>query len=376
MLSKYQDRDHVRAYRYHGNKDIRLETIPVQGDLKEGEIRLSPAWCGICGTDVHEYLHGPVVPPTKENPHPLTGETMPIILGHEFSGTVTEVHPSVDLKVGSFVAVEGLLTDNSCYACIIRKRNICDQSAFLGLSANPGGLCESIVIPASMCHVLPDGMGLEAGALIEPLAVAWHAVSNAGIKAGQSAIVFGAGPIGLAVMLCLRAKGISHILVSEPSMARHAQAITMGAGHVFDPTKVDVSSKAKEICDGIGPDFAFDASGVQATITEGIKAIRKYGMYYNIALWSAPAIIDMHDMVYYGKTIKSDLSFSKGDFESVIDAINRGLITHESLNSMITSRIELEELEEKGIQELIKNKEQHVKILIRVDRTQPMPEDA
>ena len=85
------------------------------------------------------------------------------------------------------------------------------------------------------------------------------------------------------------------------------------------------------------------------------------------------AIIDMHELLYFGKTIKSDLSFARGDIESVIDAINRGLITRHSLDSMITSRIELEELEQKGIQEIIKNKERHVKILIRVDKEQPMP---
>ena len=251
MLSKNTE-DRIRAYRYHGNKDIRLDLIPNHGPLGEGEIRLTPAWCGICGTDVHEYLHGPVVPPTKENPHPLTGDSMRIILGHEISGTVTEVHPSVEsqMKTGSHVAVEGLLTDDKCYACSIRKRNICDQSAFLGLSTNPGGLCESIVIPASVCHVLPEGMSLEAGALIEPLAVAWHAVSNSGIKEGQSAIVFGTGPIGLAVMLCLRAKGVREIMVSEPSTARRAQAVTMGAGHVLDPSKEDVSATVKDICQG------------------------------------------------------------------------------------------------------------------------------
>ncbi|PLB51484.1 GroES-like protein, partial [Aspergillus steynii IBT 23096] len=319
----------VKAFRYYGNKDIRLESIPQEGALKEGEIRLAPAWCGICGTDVHEYLHGPVVPPTEQNPHPLTGDKMPITLGHEFSGTVTEIHPSVTrLKVGSTVAVEGLLTDEKCYACSIKKRNICDQPAFLGLSANPGGLCESIVIPESVCHVLPPGVFLEAGALIEPLSVAWHAVTNSGIRAGQSAIVFGAGPIGLAVMICLKAKGITQTLASEPSQARHKQAAMFGATHTFDPTHHDVVARAKEVCQGVGPDFAFDASGVQATITEGVKAIRKYGMYYNIALWSKPVtIVDMHELLYYGKTIKSDLSFSQGDFESVLDAIYRGAIT-------------------------------------------------
>ncbi|KAJ5731798.1 GroES-like protein [Penicillium malachiteum] len=317
--------------------------------------------------------------PTTESPHPLTGETMPIILGHEFSGTVVEVHPSVTrCEVGSTVAVEGLLKDEKCYACSIRKRNVCGQSAFLGISANPGGLCESIVISASLCHVLPAGVYLEAGALIEPLSVAWHAVTNSGIQAHHSAIVFGAGPIGLAVIICLMAKGIKHILALEPSKTRHQQAAMFGAVRTFDPITTDVAAAAEEASYSIlkynvGPDLAFDASGVRATITDGIKAIRKYGKYYNIALWNKPAIVDMHELLYYGKTIQSDLSLSQGDFKSVIAAIHEGKITGKDLERMITSRIELEELEEKGIMELINNKEEHVKILIRVDKTQPKP---
>ena len=241
----------VKAVLYHGNKDVRVENVPVQDALSEGEIRLAPGWCGICGTDVHEYEHGPVFPPTKEKPQPLTGHHMPIILGHEFSGTVTEVHPSVTrVKVGDQVAVEGLLTDDTCYACSIQRRNICQSSAFLGLSANPGGLCEDIVIPASTCYVLPLGISLEFGALVEPLSVAWHAVSNSGIRPQHSVIVFGAGPIGLAVILCLKARGVTRIIASEPSRSRHAQAKILGATHSFNPLEVDVVEKAKEICDG------------------------------------------------------------------------------------------------------------------------------
>lgn len=241
----------VKAVRYHGNKDIRVEDIPVQGSLKEGEVRIAPAWCGICGTDVHEYLHGPIFPPSKANPQPLTGDHMPITFGHEFSGTVTEVHPSVNwLKAGDTVAVEGLLTDEACYSCSIGKRNTCDKSAFLGLSANPGGLCEDIVIPSSVCHVLPAGISLEFGALVEPLSVAWQAVSNSGIQPHHSAIVFGAGPIGLATILCLKAKGVTKILASEPSKMRHTQAIKLGASYTFNPLETDVVAKAKEVCNG------------------------------------------------------------------------------------------------------------------------------
>jgi (R,R)-butanediol dehydrogenase/meso-butanediol dehydrogenase/diacetyl reductase len=241
----------AKAVRFHGQKDLRFDEIPVPTTLQEGEIRLRPAWCGICGTDVHEYLHGPVFPPAIDKPHPLTGHTMPVVLGHEFSGTVLEVHPSVTrVAVGDKVAIEGLLTDDTCYACSISKRNICDNSAFLGLSGGFGGLCETVVIPSSTCHKLPASISLEIGALVEPLSVAWHAVSQSGIVPGQSAIVFGAGPIGLAVILCLKAKGIEKILASEPSKKRHEQAVQLGAVATFDPMKDDVVAGAKKICDG------------------------------------------------------------------------------------------------------------------------------
>ncbi|OQU95625.1 Alcohol dehydrogenase GroES-like domain-containing protein [Cladophialophora immunda] len=361
------------AVRYHGNKDVRVEKMPLENQLREGQIRLSPAWCGICGTDVHEYLNGPVFPPTADAPTPLTGDTLPITLGHEFSGTVTQVHPSVkSLKAGDKVAVEGLLTDDTCYACSIHKRNICDKSAFLGLSANPGGLCESIAIPASACHKLPNDISLEFGALVEPLSVAWHAVSNSGIKPGQSALVLGAGPIGLAVILCLKAKGVSKILASEPCEARYENAATLGAIRTINPTSVDVVAEAKAFCESIGPDFAFDASGVQATITDGIKAVRKYGTYYNIALWGKPATIDVNELLFNGKTIKSDLSYARGDYESVIKAISTGEISRAHLELLITAKIDMEDFVEKGIQELINFKDKHIKILVRVDKSQSL----
>lgn len=241
----------VKAIRYHGNKDIRYEDVPVVTELMEGQVRLKPAWCGICGTDVHEYSHGPFVSYSKESPHPLTGHHRPIIFGHEFSGVVTEVHPSVTShKIGDAVAVEGLLTDDSCEQCKNKRRNACDQTAFLGLSTSPGGLCEDIVIPAFICHILPPHVGLDAGALVEPLSVAWHGVTQSGIQPGDSAIIFGAGPIGLALILCLRARGITTILASEPSLARHAQATKIGATHCFNPLTDDVVKGAKDLCDG------------------------------------------------------------------------------------------------------------------------------
>ena len=151
----------------------------------------------------------------------------------------------IRIRLRDEFTVEGLLTDDTCYACSIRKRNTCERSAFLGLSTNPGGLRESIVIPASTCHKLPQGNSLEVGALVEPLSVVWHAVSNSGIGAQHSAIVFGARPIGLATILCLKAKGVTEIFASEPSKARHEQARKLGARHTFNALDQDVVQEVK-----------------------------------------------------------------------------------------------------------------------------------
>ncbi|KAF2788466.1 GroES-like protein [Melanomma pulvis-pyrius CBS 109.77] len=361
----------AKALRYHGQRDLRVEDLPISAaPLKEGQIRLRTAWCGICGTDVHEYLNGPVFPPMPAKPHPLTGEHMPITLGHEFSGVVFEVHPSVTrVKPGDKVAVEPLITDNTCYACSINKRNICDNSTFLGLNSTTGGLCEEVVVPASTCHVLPANVSLELGAMVEPLSVAWHAVSNSGIAATHSALVLGAGPIGLAVILCLQAKGIQDILVSEPSQARNNQAKMLGV-QVLNPMEEDAVVKSKERFNGsIGPDYAFDASGIQATLDTGLKAVRKNGIHYNIALWGKKPVIDMNELLFNGKTLKSDLSYARGDYEAVIQAMADGRLSADSLQLLITGKIDLEDTEEKGIQELINVKDKHIKILVRVDKS-------
>lgn len=240
----------AKGVRYHGNHDFRLDDIPME-PLASGQIRLTPAWCGICGTDVKEWQSGPIFPPTPDNPQPLTGDHMPITFGHEFAGTVTEAHSSVtSLKVGDRVAVRPALPDNTCWACQDGKQNLCEQCGFIGLSCNPGGLCESVVLLADSCHKLGANIPLGIGALVEPFTVAWHAVENSGIKPGQSTLVFGAGPIGLAIILCLKAKGITTILVSEPSKMRNAHATRLGVTHVFNPMETDVVAEAKRLCDG------------------------------------------------------------------------------------------------------------------------------
>lgn len=138
----------MKAVRFHGQRDVRVEEVeePTCG---KGQVKIKPAFCGICGTDVHEYLGGPNLIP-KETPHPITNETLPLTLGHEFSGTVEEVGEEVqNVQVGDRICVQPAIYDGECPPCRRGLINCCDKNGFVGLSGWGGGMSEHIVLPES-----------------------------------------------------------------------------------------------------------------------------------------------------------------------------------------------------------------------------------
>lgn len=158
----------------------------------------------------------------------LTGETLPAVLGHEFSGVIDQIGEGVkDLKVGDKVCVQPTIHDGSCRSCKRGLTNSCDSFGFIGLSGWGGGMSEYTCVPSHYIKKLPDDMPLDIGALVEPLAVAWHAVSNSPLKDGDDVLVLGSGPIGLAVVLALKSKGCKNIIVAEARQNRGAMLITV-----------------------------------------------------------------------------------------------------------------------------------------------------
>lgn len=288
----------MNAVRFHGQRDIRLDKIPVPA-VKPGQVKIAPKFCGICGSDLHEYLGGANLIPQEGHPHPITGETLPLTLGHEFSGVVEEIGPGVEhIRPGDRVCVQPIIYDGSCRACKRGLVNCCDQNGFVGLSGWGGGLCEHMVVPASCVKPLPDNISLEVGALIEPLAVGWHAVDISPYKKGDAALVLGGGPIGLAVVQALVGKGCKNIIVSEVSGKRREFAQQFGAHHVIDPVKQDVVEEVEKLTNGEGADVGFDAAGVQVAVDTAFKAIKARGTLVNIAVWEKRATLNMNDVVF------------------------------------------------------------------------------
>ena len=159
-------------------------------------------------------------------------------------------------------------------------------------------MCEHMVVPESCVKPLPDNVTLEVGALVEPLAVGWHAVDISPYKEGDSVLVLGGGPIGLAVVQALVGKKCKNIIVSEVSRRRRQFAEQFGAHHTVDPTKQDVVAEVEKLTDGQGADVGFDAAGVQVAVDTAFKAIKARGTLVNIAVWEKRATLAMNDIVF------------------------------------------------------------------------------
>lgn len=159
----------MRAVRFYGKDDLRVEDID-EPPCEPGKIKIAPAWCGICGTDIHEFQDGANLCPTT--PHPITGETVPLTFGHEFSGVIEEVGEGCadKWKKGDRVVVQPIIYDGECGACEDGLINCCAKNGFTGLSGYGGGLSEHIVVPEYQVYHVPDNVGLDvAGKSFSPI---------------------------------------------------------------------------------------------------------------------------------------------------------------------------------------------------------------
>lgn len=346
----------MKALRWHGQKDIRLEDIP-EAELRLGWVKLRVKWCDICGTDLHEYLGGPIFIPAGK-PHPLMGEQAPITLGHEFSGEVVEVADDVtNFKAGDRVAVEPIVMDFESEENKKGLYNLDPKMGFYGLAGWGGGFSEYAALPAYMLHKLPDSVSFEQAALTEPAAVAVHAVRQSRLKVGDSAAVFGAGPIGLLIVDALKAAGASQIFVVEPSKERRAKAESLGATTI-DPTAQDPVDAIRAATHG-GVDVSYEVTGVGPVLTQCLDAVRPQGEMMVVSVWEKPAELHPNKIILSEKHVSGIIGY-RHVFPATLALMERGYFKPEDF---VTDKIALDDVEEKGFGQLLKDKSQ-VKILV------------
>jgi len=347
----------MRAARFHAAHDIRIENVPAPA-VRPGTVAIDVAWCGICGTDVHEYLEGPIFVPAANSPHPLTHEAPPVTLGHEFSGVVAELGEGVEgLSVGESVVVEPYVVCDDCLPCKAGNYHLCTRIGVIGLAGHGGGLSERVVVESRWVHPVGD-IPLDQAALIEPLAVAYHAVQRSGATPESTALVAGAGPVGLLLAAVLKGIGVTTI-VSEISAARLAQAADI-ADHVLNPTDDAVADRVRELTGGSGVDIGFECAGVNDVLDTVLDAVRPAGVVVNVSIWGSRASVDMQKIVLKEIDLRGTFAYVNSH-KDVISLVQEGRI---DLAPFITSQIGLSDVVSKGLTTLIEDNESSIKILV------------
>lgn len=334
-----------------GKIELEEREIP---QLKEGEVLIKIGYVGICGSDVHYFETGAigdfVVKP-------------PFVLGHEAAGTVVALGEGVDsLKIGDRVAMEPGKTCGHCEFCRTGRYNLCPDVQFFATPPYDGVFQEYVAYDASMCFRLPDNVSLMEGALIEPLAVGFHAANQGGAHIGQKAVVFGSGCIGLMCLMALKAEGVTEVYVVDVIDKRLEKAMELGAAGVINSSKENAVERIMELAGGYGVDLAIDTAGADVTINQGIRMVKPGGTIVCVG-YSRSGKVTLDMSVALNKEITFRTVFRyRHIYPMAIAAVSSGLI---NLRNVVTDTFTLDEIQEAMVKS-VNDKVNIVKAVIEV----------
>lgn len=353
----------MKAAVYYGRQDVRVEDVE-ETPVGPSDVRIDVAACGICGTDIHEFNGGPIFIP--EEPHPRTGKTHPLTMGHEFSGVINEVGKDVSrIAVGDRVTVHPNIPCHDCTYCDEGEYNRCKNAAAIGLQTGTGGFAESAVVPSQQVHRLPDAVSLEEGALVEPFAVGMHAVRRSGVKPGDTVAVFGCGPIGLTAIHAANRAGAKRIIASEPQDFRREVAAEMGADDVVNPIETDAVKYVTSRTDD-GVEHAFEFAGLDAAFNAAVNSTRRGGIVTVGSISEEETTTNLNDVVTTERQVVGTncYGFPPRSFHTEFDAVIQGFAEGEiEADPYVTARIDLDDIVESGFEAILDGDEPHVKVL-------------
>ena len=354
----------MKAARIYGKQDLKIEDVELR-EPKDDEVQVKVKYVGICGSDIHMYQEGSGIPYT---PHPLTGKTVPLTEGHEFSGEVVKVGKDVtSFSAGDHVCIEPVIACGKCEFCRKGLYNYCVNGVgedgslqFIGFSED-GGMAEYTNVKENYTFKLPEGMDYDLGALVEPATVTYQAVRDSGLVAGQSVVVFGAGPIGLLTALMARVAGATKVYIADLAEVRLQKARELGFEDVINSGEVDFVKHVHEQFPS-GVDVVFECAGAQPTLNQAVQLTAPAGVLEIVALFNGDYKIDIATMQNKGAQIHTTMGYANA-FPQTISIVNQ----HRDLfKKLITKKIGLDETEE-GIKSLMNDKSQ-VKILISPEK--------
>jgi L-iditol 2-dehydrogenase len=301
---------------------IVFSEVPVP-EVKDNQIKIKMKRIGVCGSDIH-VNHGK---------HPYT--SYPVVQGHEVSAVVEEIGKDVtNVKVGDVVTIQPQVVCGKCYPCTHGRYNACESLKVMGFQTT-GMASEYFVVDADKALKLPDGMSYEHGAMIEPLAVAVHAVRRFGDVKGKDVLVLGGGPIGNLVAQTVKAMGASKVLLSELSAYRLETAKKCGVETV-NPAEKDLKEAIVECFGTDGADVIFECIGINATMKQAIEYARKGSDIIVVGVFGDLGTINMGFVQDHELRLIGTAMYRVEDYKTAIDLVNEGLIEFDAL---ITHRV-------------------------------------
>ncbi len=349
----------MKAARYYGHKDVRVEEVPVP-EIPAGFVRVRIAWAGICGTDRHEYT-GPVWVPMNK-PHRITGQMAPITLGHELSGVIVALGEDVKgWQVGDRVTASGNIYCGTCEMCQSGRVNLCENLAFNGIGRD-GAFAEYMVMPAYQLYKVPDSVSLEQAVLAEPLACGWHATRALGDLKGKNVAVVGPGIIGLSCVIAAKEAGAKIIMVTGLGRDNEAIARLMGATHYVDSREQNPVEEGKRITGKPGFDAVYECVGVQSSLNVASELLRKSAKLMIMGVFEKMPEFNMNIFQEGERTLYTSQAYAD-EMRDILVMMEKQILPVEKL---ITARIQLERIVEDGFEELLRNPAKHVKIAVQI----------
>ncbi len=315
-----------------GIRKMEVVSAPDPMTVNTGDVKIKLASIGVCGSDIHYYAEGRIGTQVVE---------YPFAVGHECSGTVVEVGTEVtNVKVGDLVVVDPAVHCGHCDQCLSGRQHTCRNNRFLGCPGQlEGCLSEYIVMPSFTCYPVTGNLNPVQAALIEPFSIGVYSVQLAQIKTDKtSAVIFGAGPIGLSILLKLLADNIKNVGMVEPLAYRLEKSKEIGARYSINPEWQDVENEVKKQ-EELLVDVAFEASGEQDAVTNAVKILKPGGKLILVGIPpSAQYIFDM-DLMRRKELTVINVRRQNHCVEEAIDLVIRGKA---DVEKMVTHHFTLE----------------------------------
>lgn len=321
---------------------------------KDDEALVKIEYVGVCGSDLHYFEAGGIGANIVKPP---------FVLGHEAGGTVVEVGKNVKhLKPGDRVALEPGKTCGKCIFCKTGRYNLCPDVVFFATPPVDGVFQEYVAHEADLCFKIPDNMDTMEAALIEPLAVGFHAANQGGAHIGQTAVVTGAGCIGLVSMMALKAMGVTKVIVVDVMQKRLEKALELGATAVINGREQDTVQAVLELTDGMGPDLTIETAGSEITTSQAIHFAQR-GSTIVLVGYSASGMENLP----MGLALDKELTFKtvfryRHIYPMAIEAVSSGKV---NLKGIVTNVFTLDDIAE-GMVRSVTDKADIVKSVIKI----------